>query len=794
MEKVVSRVMPLIMVILLSVGMFTPMAYASEEGDATVKAVIEQLEAIDTLQEMQDERSKYPITSRYNIDTTDTALIAKHEAARAGYETYVSRMFAARVAAQQAYDALTTAQQAQIPAALVAKLSGNLPTVLKAVTASVTPRNDEYSFEAVKSDDMTLGYEVSNHMISGQIAQTFILVDTAGGATSWTPSGKYTYGKSNYDVAYCCDVKTGLKSTTHYKRINLEDSNYYGAVASQHIRAILQNAYPFVTIDEMKASLKAGGLSADFVDELTRADLIAAVQMAVWSYANADDGAAGGLGYFASFGVPENIGSYFNPLHDYTNECWDWFSGEEGHSYDPRAEYRVNMLAYYLCSLPGVAPQDDQVVISNVEVTRAELIPGVDDTYSVGMYIYLNDGGNENDQLKISATSYQVNGDGTIRTTGRVAQNLGGRSRVELTVKAKVGDTIKVVVEGTQKLGKGVYFYEPEGGRDVSQCLVGVAEGETNVRAEREFVFVENVWEKGLRIYKTEGGTSLPLSDITFSIYKVVPGAGESLSEVPTAEELDRYMIPENMVASVTTDETGYASTELEDGTYLVVEEHNAEKVKAPVEPFYITVPMITQDTENGDSTTAVEMINIVSVYPKNETVPPPEEPPIIPPTPDKVTGRFEILKHDAADESDMLSGAKFAVYRAATAEDAETETIVCKGVQYAVVPVVVDGSQLILTTDKNGWAISPDLNCGLYYLVETKAPAGYNMLEEAVSVSVTSSVMTEVTTIRIANQRGHLLPETGGEGREWFWRTGVILMAGAGVLLVTKRRMRIYE
>ena len=121
---------------------------------------------------------------------------------------------------------------------------------------------------------------------------------------------------------------------------------------------------------------------------------------------------------------------------------------------------------------------------------------------------------------------------------------------------------------------------------------------------------------------------------------------------------------------------------------------------------------------------TAVETINIVSVYPKNETVPPPEE-------------------------------------------DAETETIVCNGVQYAVVPVVVDGSQLILTTDENGWTISPDLSCGLYYLVETKTPAGYNMLEEAVSVSVTSSVMTEITTIRIANQRGHLLPETGGEGRE---------------------------
>ena len=56
-------------------------------------------------------------------------------------------------------------------------------------------------------------------------------------------------------MAYCCDVLTGLEYTTDYRRINLEDSNYYGQEASRHIRAILQNAYPYISIEEMKANL-----------------------------------------------------------------------------------------------------------------------------------------------------------------------------------------------------------------------------------------------------------------------------------------------------------------------------------------------------------------------------------------------------------------------------------------------------------------------------------------------------------------------------------------------------------
>ena len=784
--KHAKQLFALLLTLLLAVSAL-PVTAAAEE-DAAVAAVIAQLEAIDTLQEMQAKRYTYTVkNNHYDTGTTDQAIADEHLAARTGYETYVSEMFAARLAAQQAYDALSDAQKAQIDPTLASKLSTELDTLLRIESASVTPATNEYTFEAVRCGT-GYGYEVSHHMVSGNIPQTFVLVNAADGKTSWTPSGKYVYGQSNYDVTYCCDVETSLAYGTHYRRINLEDSGYYGTQAARHIRAILQNAYPYLTMDEMKANLKAGGLSTEFVDSLTRSDMISAVQMAVWTYANAEDGAKDGLSYFASVDTLKNDNIYFHAMHDFTNECWDWLPGKRQRTYDARAAYRVNNLAYYLCNLEGVDAADDQIVISDVEVTRADLLPGVDDTYQVGMYVRLNQSGTAKDELKVTVTSFRTNEDGSTTVTGRTAQMVETRDTIPLSVKAHSGDSIRVVVEGTQYLAKGVYFYDPEGGRDVSQSLVGIGEGQTGVYAEELFTFEENIAETGLRIYKSAADTGSPLSDIVFRIYHVQLQQGESLNDIPTAAEIARFQTDENLAATIVTDTTGYAAAALENGTYLVIEEHNTEKVKAPITPFYITIPM-NETVTNADGSTTVQTVKVVSVYPKNEPVIPPEEPPILPPTPDDVKGKFQILKHDEADETILLAGARFQVYRPATADDTDTDIITCDGVEYAVVPVLVDGEKLILTTDANGSATSPDLPCGIYYLVETKSPAGYNLREDAVRVTLASDLVTAVTTVTISNQKGVLLPETGGMGTTVFTVGGLLLIVLAASLLLMKKR-----
>lgn len=490
MKKSRVNLIMLICTFILGIALIVPMVSAASDVDG----VISQLEAIDTLQQMQDKRSKYSAGNKhYDINTTNESIISKHEKARADYEAYVADMFAQRSAAKEAYDALSDEEKAQIPSSLAEKLSEELSTRLMTGEFSVTPRSDEYSFEAVNGG-AGFGYEVSNHMVSGNIPQTFILVDTSDGADTWVPSGKYTYGESNYFLAYCCDIETPLEYTTDYKRINLEDSSYFDEAEAKHIRAVLQNSYPFITISEMKDRLKAGGLDAEFVDGLTRADLIAAVQMAVWSYANINDGAAGGLSYFASIDVPKNTGIYFTPLHDYTSEIWDWLPGKRQRSYDARAGQRVNRLAEFLCGLEPVEATNEEVIISKVEVLRTKLAEHGDGSYDLTVLISVNGAILEKDDVDIIVSSYSEDGEGNVNTTSAHSIDaVTGQTVYKTVVNTKDADTIRVEVKGVQDIPRGVYFYDPEGGRDTSQTLVGVSEGRTDVHAENEFVFTPDI-------------------------------------------------------------------------------------------------------------------------------------------------------------------------------------------------------------------------------------------------------------------------------------------------------------
>lgn len=93
------------------------------------------------------------------------------------------------------------------------------------------------------------------------------------------------------------------------------------------------------------------------------------------------------------------------------------------------------------------------------------------------------------------------------------------------------------------------------------------------------------------------------------------------------------------------------------------------------------------------------------------------------------------------------------------------------------------------------------------YYLYETKAPAGYNRLTDAVKFKITATYndtgdsWTSVTaavndveqssvSVQVANNKGSTLPSTGGIGTTLFYVIGGVLMAVAAVLLVTKKRM----
>lgn len=86
----------------------------------------------------------------------------------------------------------------------------------------------------------------------------------------------------------------------------------------------------------------------------------------------------------------------------------------------------------------------------------------------------------------------------------------------------------------------------------------------------------------------------------------------------------------------------------------------------------------------------------------------------------------------------------------------------------------------------------------GEYTLTESKVPAGYNKMEDKTfeitfdpsgkSFSVSGGLDSLVATIK--NFSGSTLPSTGGIGTTIFYIVGAVLVIGAAILLVTKKRM----
>ncbi|WP_217958583.1 SpaA isopeptide-forming pilin-related protein [Acutalibacter muris] len=110
------------------------------------------------------------------------------------------------------------------------------------------------------------------------------------------------------------------------------------------------------------------------------------------------------------------------------------------------------------------------------------------------------------------------------------------------------------------------------------------------------------------------------------------------------------------------------------------------------------------------------------------------------------------------------------------------------------------------VTSDENGKFNFGGLAAGTYTLVETKAPAGYNKLENEITVKVDAEINEEAkevkwsvtvdgdavdgTAITVENNKGSTLPSTGGMGTTILYIVGAVLVVGAGVVLFTKRRM----
>ncbi len=168
-------------------------------------------------------------------------------------------------------------------------------------------------------------------------------------------------------------------------------------------------------------------------------------------------------------------------------------------------------------------------------------------------------------------------------------------------------------------------------------------------------------------------------------------------------------------------------------------------------------------------------------------------------------SSRIIVDKYGDNNEDNKLEGAKFALYK--LGENGEklyykyTAATTDEGAKVEWIPANADGSvpegATIVTTDSNGSASFVGLESGIYYLQETEAPEGYNLLTEPVQITVLAPTEDEngnqvgiSLTKPINNNSGSILPETGGIGTKLFYVVGAVLLVGSAVMLVVRRRV----
>lgn len=156
--------------------------------------------------------------------------------------------------------------------------------------------------------------------------------------------------------------------------------------------------------------------------------------------------------------------------------------------------------------------------------------------------------------------------------------------------------------------------------------------------------------------------------------------------------------------------------------------------------------------------------------------------------------GSITVLKTD--DEGAALPGASFSVYASQDDAEAGTNPISLGGT--TTFTAGADGTLTIAglrySDYANGTTVAPgDPGYQSYWLVETKAPSGYELLADPIEFEITaatSTVGTDLTVENVPSNAGFELPFTGGAGRTTVYVVGVLLLlAAAGIIVMNRRR-----
>ena len=376
----------------------------------------------------------------------------------------------------------------------------------------------------------------------------------------------------NAVYVYCIDLGMDVPDNTWYAVGNLEDVDYFASEeAEKHVRNIVTNGYwgsaegtgsLALLKQKMKDALKAGEIESEIeisyrsesgeavtetviltdeiIDGLTSGEALDMTQVAIWSYSN------------GSLGVQDGRDGYIVGNVAYGDSSAGNRSGKD----DPAGMARMTALYNWLI---GLEDEQESIIVINEknsvkdvsltikdkvsdseknadddkdnDVYHAEMnftLAFVPDKESDDLLVYLTDA--DGNPLKDAAGKPIVRRLAGENSEDRSAETIlpdenGVYTLTGLQLQEKSDFTFDLRLEGTQYLEQGVYLYTAESGIDVSQTLVGLAEGTHNVDVsvgmtisfdvdENDKVVAERKWHKSASRNKTTGRTEDPSTTV----------------------------------------------------------------------------------------------------------------------------------------------------------------------------------------------------------------------------------------------------------------------------------------
>ena len=152
----------------------------------------------------------------------------------------------------------------------------------------------------------------------------------------------------------------------------------------------------------------------------------------------------------------------------------------------------------------------------------------------------------------------------------------------------------------------------------------------------------------------------------------------------------------------------------------------------------------------------------------------------------------IDLTKENTSHEP--LSGAVFALY-----SPDESDKLAAVPAEYADLNVALTVEHnnktwyltSVQTTPEDGKLNWPNLLREEYYLLEVKAPNGYNLNSPAGQILKPENKTQGVYSVTVVNRSGYSLPETGGTGTHLYALGGFLLLLSAGALFLYQRIRR---